>query len=210
VTWEAYLTNGFDDGLITDSPEGTRIPLGRGNFEDQNSSPAAVGRLAWSPAVGYEVGVSGHTGTWNVFMVDGTLVDERRSLSIGVVDGEVTVAGIRVSGEAALARINVPPGLGAIYASKQAGWYLDFARDFGSGWVRNAPGSTFTLKARLDAIDLDTDAVGQHTRQASAGVNFRPTSESVIKLEMVRGWSYDPFNNRSDFARILASFATYF
>ena len=210
VTWEAYLTNGFDDGLITNSPEGTRIPLGRGNFEDQNSSPAFVGRLAWSPSVGYEVGVSGHTGAWNVFMVDGTAVDERRRLSIGVIDGEVTVAGIRVSGEAALARINVPPGLGAIYASSQAGWYLDFARDFGSGWVRNAPGSTFTMKARLDAIDLDTDAVGQHTRQASAGVNFRPTSESVIKLEMVRGWSYDPFNNRSDFARLLASFATYF
>jgi len=210
VTWEAYLTNGFDDGLITDSPEGTRIPLGRGNFEDQNSSPAVVGRLAWSPSVGYEFGVSGHHGAWNVFMVDGTLVDEHRPLTISVFDGEVTVAGIRVSGEAALARISIPPGLVDVYASRQAGWYVDLARDFGSGWVRNAPGSNFTLKARLDAIDLDTDAVGHHTRQASAGVNFRPTSESVIKLEMVRGWSYDQFNNRSDFARLLASFATYF
>ena len=84
------------------------------------------------------------------------------------------------------------------------------ARDFGSGWVRTAPGSSFTLKARVDVIDLDTDAVGQHVRQAGAGINFRPTSESVIKLEVVRGWGYDPFNNRSDFARLLASFATYF
>jgi hypothetical protein len=210
VTWEAYLTNGFHDGMITASPEGTRIPLGRGNTEDQNSSPAFVGRVAWSPAIGYELGVSTHHGAWNVFTRDGTPIDERRDLTLGVVDGEVTIAGIRVSGEAALARADIPPGLRGTFASRQAGWYVDVARDFGSGWIRTAPGSSFTLKARLDAIDLDTEAVGQHVRQAGAGINFRPTSESVIKLEMVRGWGYDPFNNRSDFARLLASFATYF
>lgn len=210
VTWEAYLTNGFHDGLVTASPEGTRIPLGRGNTEDQNSSPAFVGRVAWSPSVGYELGVSGHHGAWNRFMVDGTQVDDRRDLTLGVIDGEVTVAGIRVSGEGAIARADIPPGLQGTYASRQAGWYVDMARDIGSGWIRNAPGSTFTLKARFDAIDLDADAVGQHVRQGGAGINFRPTSESVIKMELVRGWMYDRFNNRSDFARLLASFATYF
>jgi hypothetical protein len=210
VTWEAYLTNGFHDGLVTASEEGTRIPLGRGNTEDQNASPAFVGRVTWSPATGQELGLSGHHGAWNVFSVDGTAVDDRRNLTLGVVDAEVTVAGVRVSGEAALARAEIPPGLRGTYASRQAGWYVDIARDFGAGWVRTAPGSSFTLKARVDVIDLDTRAVGQHVRQAGAGLNFRPTSESVIKLEMVRGWSYDPFNNRSDFARLLASFATYF
>jgi hypothetical protein len=210
VTWEAYLTNGFHDGMITGSAEGTRIPLGRGNTEDQNSSPAFVGRLAWSPAVGYELGVSTHHGAWNVFTLDGATVDDRRNLTLGVIDGEVTLAGFRVSGEAAVARADIPPGLRGTYAARQAGWYVDVARDIGAGRIRTAPGSTFTLKARLDAIDLDTDAVGHHVRQAGAGINFRPTSESVIKMELVRGWSYDPFNNRSDFARLLASFATYF
>jgi len=210
LTWEAYMTNGFDDGLIVNSPEGTRIPLGRGNVEDQNSSPAFVGRLAWSPSVGMELGVSGHHGAWNVFRTEGTVVDERRNLSLGVVDGEVTIAGFRLSGEAALARADIPPGLAGIYASRQAGWYLDLVRNFGAGWVPTAPGSVFALKVRFDAIDLDSDAVGQHVRQASAGVNFRPTSESVIKFELVRGWRFDPFNNRSDFARVLGSFATYF
>jgi hypothetical protein len=210
ITWEAYLTNGFHDGLVTQSPEGTRIPLGRGNSEDQNSSPAFVGRLAWSPAVGYEVGISGHHGAWNQFSIDGTAVDERRDLTLGVFDAEVTVAGFRFSGEGALARADMPPGLRDTYATRQSGWYLDVARDIGSGLVRTAPGSTFTLKARFDAIDLDAEAVGQHVRQAGAGINFRPTSESVIKFELVRGWEYDRFNNRSDFARLLASFATYF
>ena len=210
LTWEAYLTNGFHDGMISNSPDGTRIPLGRGNTEDQNSSPALVSRVAWSPAVGYEFGLSGHHGAWNQFTIDGTQVDERRDLTIGVVDAEFTIAGIRISGEGALARADIPPGLRDTYASRQAGWYGEVARDIGTGWIRTAPGSTFTLKARFDAIDLDTEAVGHHVRQAGAGINFRPTSESVIKLELVRGWGYDQFNNRSDFARLLASFATYF
>ena len=210
LTWEAYLTNGFHDGIVTESSEGTRIPLGRGNFEDQNSSPASVGRIAWSPSVNMEFGVSGHHGAWNVFNADGSALDERRDLTLGVLDGELMVAGFRLSGEGAMARADIPPSLSDIYASRQAGWYLDIIRDFGAGWIGTAPDSHFSLKARLDAIDLDTDAVGHHTRQASAGVNFRPTSESVIKFELVRGWSYDRFNNRADFARVLASFATYF
>jgi hypothetical protein len=160
--------------------------------------------------VGYEVGVSGHHGAWNQFSIDGTEVDERRDLTLGVFDAEVTVAGFRFSGEGALARADIPPGLRGTYATRQAGWYLDVARDIGAGLIRTAPGSTFTLKARVDVIDLDADAVGQHVRQAGAGINFRPTSESVIKFELVRGWEYDRFNNRSDFARLLASFATYF
>ena len=210
LTWEAYLTNGFHDGLIHGSPDGTRIPLGRGNTEDQNASPAFVGRVAWSPSVGYEVGISGHHGAWNVFTLDGEQVDDRRNLTLGVLDGELTLAGVRVSGEAALARADIPPGLSGTYASKQAGFFVDVARYFGAGWVRTAPGSVFTLKARVDAVDFDSDAVGQHVRQVGAGINFRPTSESVVKTELVRGWSYDQFNNRGDFFRLLASFATYF
>jgi hypothetical protein len=210
LTWEAYLTNGFHDGLINSSPDGTRIPLGRGNTEDQNASPAFVGRVAWSPAVGYEIGFSGHHGAWNVFTLDGEQVDDRRNLTLGVVDGELTIAGVRISGEAALAHADIPPGLAGLYASKQAGFFVDVARDFGAGWLRTAPGSVFTLKARVDVVDFDTQAVGHHVRQAGAGINFRPTSESVIKTEIVRGWGYDPFNNRSDFVRLLASFATYF
>lgn len=210
VTWEAYLTNGFHDGLITASAEGTRIPLGRPNAHDQNASPAVVGRVAWSPSLALELGVSGHHGAWNVFTTGGEAVDDRRDLTLGVLDGELTIAGFRLSGEAALARVDIPPGLRGIYASRQAGWFLDLTRDVGAGVIRTAPGSVFTLKTRVDVIDLDTDAPGHHVRQVSGGVNFRPTSESVIKLELVRGWAYDQFNTRGDFAKLLASFATYF
>src|SRR5690606_17627356 len=40
ITYEVYAVNGFHDGLINDSPEGTRIPIGKRNANDNNNSPA--------------------------------------------------------------------------------------------------------------------------------------------------------------------------
>ncbi len=210
LTYELYAVNGFHDGLITDSPEGTRIPLGRRNFTDNNNSPAFVGRVAYSPRRGIEAGVSAHHGAYNVYRRDGIDVDERRNLTIWVADLEVVAAGFRLVGEAATAKIDIPPGLQGIYASRQRGLYLELLRPFGAGWVRTMPQSTFAAKLRIDMVDLDAALPGDSERQITLGLNFRPTSESVIKLDYARGRSRDRFNNPADVARFLLSVATYF
>ncbi|MDP1859818.1 MAG: hypothetical protein Q8K82_14190 [Gemmatimonadaceae bacterium] len=210
LTYELYATNGFNDGLITASAEGTRIPLGRDNLKDNNGSPALVGRLAWSPRAGYEIGFSAHRGAYNVFNQEGAAVDERRDVTISVVDAEATVVGVRLTAEAALAHVDVPAGLTGIYSSNQRGFFAEAVRDFGRGWVRTIPASVFALKARVDVVDFDTDLIGQSTSQLSVGVNFRPTQDSVVKLDYVRGRGRDRFNNLGEHAFLLASVATYF
>jgi hypothetical protein len=210
VTYELYATNGFHDGLITDSEDGTRIALGRGNFEDNNASPAFVGRVAVSPRVGFELGLSGHRGAYNVFDDEGTRVDERRDLTILAVDAEAAVFGVQVSGEAAIASIDVPSDLSGIYASRQRGAYVDAILPFGRGWVRTMPTSSFAAKARFDVVDFDTHRTGQSSAQLSVGLNFRPTQDSVVKLDFVRGRGRDEFNNLAEHARVLLSLATYF
>jgi hypothetical protein len=210
ITYEVYGTNGFHDGLITDSEEGTRIPLGRGNFEDNNGSPAVVGRVAWSPTVDYELGVSGHHGAYNVFNEEGTQIDERRDLSILVLDLEALLFGVRVNGEAALATIDVPASLSGIYAARQHGLYIEGVREIGRGWVRTMPTSAFALKARFDYVDFDARLPGQTAGQVTVGVNFRPTQDSVLKFDYVRGRGRDRFNNLAEHAFLLASLATYF
>ena len=57
---------------------------------------------------------------------------------------------------------------------------------------------------------IDVDRGGQTTGQISLGFNFRPTQDSVVKLDYVRGRDRDEFNNRSDHAFLLFSLATYF
>jgi hypothetical protein len=210
VTYEAYLTNGFHDGLITESEDGTRVPLGRHNFEDNNDSPAVVGRVAWSPAVGFEVGVSAHHGAYNTWSVDGSDVDEKRMLTIAVLDAEATVFGVRLTGEAARVRLDVPEGLQGIYASEQRGYYVEGVRDFWRGRIGTMRQSSFAAKARVDFVDFDTALAGSSTAQVSVGLNFRPTPDTVIKFDLVRGRGWDQFNNQGEHAFVLASLATYF
>ena len=210
LTYEVYATNGFHDGLISNAEDGTRIPAGRRNFEDNNGVPALVGRVAWSPRVGFEFGLSGHRGAYNVFDADGLEVDEQRRLSIVVADLEAQVLGIQVNGEVALATIDVAPELTGIFAERQRGLYVEGVREFGRGLVSTIPGSFFSAKLRFDAVDFDSERVGQSVEQITAGLNFRPTRDTAFKFDFVRGRSHDGFNNRADHAYLLASIATYF
>ena len=210
VTYEAYATNGFHDGLITGAEDGTRIPLGRGNFEDNNGSPAFVGRVAWSPRPSLELGISAHHGAYNVFEIEGVQVDDRRSATIAVLDFDAAIAGFKVQGEAATASVQIPPGLIGIYASSQRGAFVEVVREFGRGLVRTLPQSTFAAKLRWDTVDFNTAIPGDSQMQFTAGVNFRPTRESVLKFDFVRGRARDEFNNASERAGFLLSLATYF
>jgi hypothetical protein len=210
VTYELYLTNGFSDGLITDAEDGTRIPLGRNNFEDNNASPAMVGRLAFSRGVDHEIGISAHRGAYNQFAIEGVKIDDRRNLTITALDAETRVLGTTITAEGAIATIDVPPGLNGIYADRQHGFFVEGVRPFGRGLVRTMPQSAFAVKLRWDYVDFDTRRRGTSTAQLTAGLNFRPTAESVVKFDFVRGRGRDEFNNQSGFAKMLFSLATYF
>ena len=209
-TYEAYLTNGFHEGLILDSEDGTRIPLGRRNFEDNNGSPAIVGRLAWSPRFNYEIGFSAHHGAYNTFMLEGARVDQTRNLTLAAIDAEASVFGVRLTGEAARVKVNVPAGLEGIYASKQHGVYVEAVREFWRGRISTMRKSSFAAKVRWDYVDFNSDLDGTSIGQISAGFNFRPTEDSALKLDYVRGRGRDEFNNLGQHAFLLASIATYF
>ncbi len=209
ITYQVYAVNGFDDDLITVS-DGTRIPEGRRNFEDNNNSPSLVGRVAWSPRIGIELGASLHTGPYNVFQLDGMEIDQKRNLTIWVLDLEADFLGIRWEGEGGQARIDVPAGLLGIFAERQQGFYFQGMWDFGRQWIRTMPKSFFSVGARVDLLDLDADISGDSVKQISLGFNFRPTGETVFKFNYVRGRARDRFNNPSDFADFLFSVATYF
>ncbi|HVE77614.1 MAG TPA: hypothetical protein VNA89_02075, partial [Gemmatimonadaceae bacterium] len=146
----------------------------------------------------------------NTFNLEGARLDRRRNLTIGVADAEATVLGVRVSAEAARATLDVPEGLVGIYASEQRGIYVEGVRDFWRGRIRTMRQSTFALKARFDYVDFDTAIEGTSIAQITLGLNFRPTQDSAIKLDYVRGRGRDEFNNLGEHAFILASLATYF
>ena len=210
VTYELYAVNGFHDGVIADSPDGTRIPAGKGDARDNNASPAIVGRAAWSPTLGYEVGISAHHGAYNEFSAAGEPVASRHDLTIAAVDAQATVRGVELTGELVRARIELSPGLGGVYASAQRGMYVQGTYRFGRGWVHTMPSSFFEAGVRYDDVDFDTDVAGDSVRRGTLGLNFRVGEDAVLKLNYVRGRDRDRFNNLAETAAILFSVATYF
>jgi len=216
LTYEAYGVTGYDSNILESSAEGTRLPFGKSNREDQNASPAWVGRAEWSrrspgaAAPRMSAGLSGYHGAWNVFRIEGIDVDERRDVTVGVADLEAHVAGVRLAAEGALVRVGIPPGLAGLYASRQSGAFVELSRLFGRGFVRAMPGSFLTAVVRAEAVDFDRELPGDSQRAITTGLNFRPIPESCIKLAFTRGESRDRFNNLSANASWVFGLATYF
>jgi hypothetical protein len=137
-------------------------------------------------------------------------VDEKRSFGVAAFDVEQEVFGFRLLAEAHTAKIELPPALEGFYAQRQTGGYVELVRDVARGFQRGLPNSSLALKVRFDAVDFDRDLEGDAVNQISVGANYRPTPDTVIKFDFVRGRSWDRFNNMGEFAKLLASVATYF
>jgi hypothetical protein len=72
------------------------------------------------------------------------------------------------------------------------------------------PASAFAFGFRVEAVDFDADRRGDSVRRITGGIKFRPTPETAVKLDYVRGRGFDRFENPADHAAILLSVATYF
>jgi len=211
VTYELYLVNGLNDGVILGG-DGTSIPDGRPAAfeEDNNGSPAVVGRVAWLPDIGVELGVSMHTGAYNTYMVEGLSVDTRRSLTIVAVDAEYEWWVLSFKGEYARARVDVPTSLLGLYAQHQEGFYGQAMCTFMREVLPMFPQSSLSAGGRFDLIDLDTEVKGENTKRLSVGLNLHLVPETVLKLDYQHNWTLDRIGNETRRAVIQFGIATYF
>lgn len=210
LTYELYAVTGYQEALLLDSPDGTRLPAGRRNFEDANASPAWVGRVEWSPARAAAFGLSGYRGAYNRYRLGGLAIDQRRDVAVSVLDFELAHGGFTWSGEGARVEVEVPPTLAGLFAERQAGGWLLGAWRFGRGWIGAMPDSWFSVAVRGEVVDFDRSLPGDSRRALSLGFNFRPVAETVLKLGYERGETRDRFNNLSAFAALQLGLATYY
>ncbi|MBI2502379.1 MAG: hypothetical protein HYW07_03995 [Candidatus Latescibacteria bacterium] len=209
LTYEIYGVNGLGEGVLTGDPAGTRVPAGRGNFEDNNNHPSWVGRLGLSPVPALEVGLSAHRGPYNTWKADGLRIGERRDLNIWAVDWEGSWRQFEVLGEYGRVALDVPAE-SALFADSQQGFYLQLNSHWGRGLVKALPASVFTGIARYESVDFDLDREGNSQRRVTLGLNFRPEEDTVFKLDYQRNWVRDRFENQARGAALLFSAATYF
>jgi hypothetical protein len=210
VLWEADLVTGYDQGIVTGSPGGTRIPSGRNNYGDTNGLPAFVGRVALRSRSGHEMGLAAQSGIYNQTEQGGVHVDDARWVHVIVADGNTTWHGVRLFGEAAYAAIDVPPTLAALYAERQCGASVEAVRTLFDPLFHGWRGSALNVALRADAVDFDRSVQGDSRSRLSASLNHFSHPMAVTRL----GWYYeirrDRFNNPTPLAGVTFTAATYF
>lgn len=221
LTYDAYLSNGLGEGIITNDEGRTSLPAGKREeqfSEDNNGSPALSGRLAVQRRGLGELGLSWYGANYNDFRTEGVTVDESRRVSIAAVDFATSVGNLAIRGEAALARVQLPPDLSEVFAHQQHGVHLDLVLPVVQRRMLGSASATINLALRLEYLDLNVGRfsstgaeIGDELMAAVAGVSFRPTAGTVLKANYRRHTTRDLLGNpASQLGGYQLGFATYF
>lgn len=218
--YQLYLVNGLGNGIVNNAEGRTHIPSGRDEeafAEDNNGQPSVVGRVdVRRPGLG-SLGVAFYTGTYNTWRVEGDPVDDKRGVRILTLDVTSSVGPVALTGEAALAWIDIPEGLSELYGHRQAGAFLDVVYPFYTGSLGSLRDATVSAAARLEHADLNVGqfqdgggGLGDEQTAVALGLSLRPNSETVFKLNYRYHWQDDLLGNPSRLGGVQAGFATYF
>jgi hypothetical protein len=224
LSYMVTVTNGFKgldaagtsaitakDGLRKAAPQSDELADA---FEQINDQLAYAGRLAWSPILGSEVGVSAMEDTYDE---DGD--NDLRIMALdGTLDGKAVgwlPDPMELLGEAAWANVDrngfaqasgVADDMHGYYV--QANWHLD--PGFLERWRADGTVSQdahFTFVTRYDHVNLDT----YDMRRTTLGLNFRPNAhDTVYKLDYQLNDDSGSEQGLRDDDALLFSVATYF
>ncbi|NNE69693.1 MAG: hypothetical protein HKN29_04935 [Rhodothermales bacterium] len=218
--YQIYLVNGLGNGIVNNTEGRTDIPSGRDEeafAEDNNGEPAVVGRIeARLPRWG-TVGLAAYSGTYNTWRVEGDQVDDKRRVRLLTLDYAGSVGPVDLTGEAAMAWIDVPNGLSELFGDRQHGAFLDAVYPIHHGRVGAIQDATVSVAVRVEYADLNVGTfsgtggrIGDEETAVALGLSFRPHAETVFKMNYRYHWKSDLLGNPIRLAGVQAGFATYF
>lgn len=220
--YDVILTNGLKDEFT--SNDGIRGA--RGLFEDDdNHGKTVFGRLGLVPDTeGFLDALDlGASFAWGNLGDEGRGQHDLRGYAFDAAaksgpwefQGEWSHIGIDRADES---RPPAGPGgrLGPVRGL--GGWYAQALHRFRDDWVRRMPfadeSASVAVVLRLDRIDLNDRVRGAGERDDerawTIGVNYRPTTKTVIKLEYRKAESGAPGEDGKDRDLLALEFATYF
>jgi hypothetical protein len=207
---ELDVVTGYGHGVVDEAPDGTRVPAGRSGAGLEGRLPALVGRGEWRGAGGDALALSAYGGQYNQTRFAGVTIDHARFLGIATAEGDLTRAGFRFSGEAALVHVDVPPGLGGLFARDQAGGSLEVLRTLRQPLLAAWPHSALELAGRADAVDFDRALPGDSRERVSLSLNLRQLPQAVFRFGFYHEWRRDRFDNLVPAAGATAAASSYF
>lgn len=222
--YEAYLTNGFDNSIIDNEENKTFLPAAKENeerFEESNSGKAMfTGKIAIKNRKLGEIGFSYMGGVYNKFEDDGVTLDDERKLNVYAIDFNTKIkkTGTYIVGEAVFIDVDVPETYTQQYGDKQKGLFVDVVQPVLKTKVLNWDKAVLNLAARYDYVDWNVGKfnetgtnIGDHLNAVTPSVSFRPTAQTVFRINYRYQWQTDILNNpAAQKATWLFGFSTYF
>jgi len=222
--YEIYLTNGFNDRIIDNSSGRTSLPAAkqdRERFEESfNGVPLLTAKTAIRHLKFAEIGISYMGGVYNKFEDDGLVLDKKRSVHTYAIDMNTTLPKIRtyINAEWAWVQVDVPSTYTQQYANRQTGGFIDIVQPVYRKKVVGFENSVINTSCRFEYVDMNLGSfnetganIADHLIAIVHSISWRPTSQTVIRLNYRYEWEADILGNPySKTAGLQAGFSSYF
>jgi hypothetical protein len=206
--YEAFLTNGFDDKIIDNAESKTFLPASKENknrFEESaNGSPLFTGKVAVRNRRIGELGLSYMGGIYNKYQADGLVLDKKRSVNVFAIDFNTTLATINtyITAEWAWVNVDVPETYTEQFGRKQQGGFIDLVQPVIRKPVLGFDKSIINAALRLEYVDWNRgrfkssgDNIGDELFSIVPAISWRPTAQTVIRLNCRYNWQKDILGN---------------
>ena len=220
-TYETYLVNGLQEGIIANEENRTFLGAGKGEErfgKDNNGSPAFTTRLALKKIKVGEIGISGYIGNYNIFKKDGLTIDEKRSLFIGALDYNFFINKLNCLGEVALIKANISSDVGQNFGNSQWGLHTDLIYPLWQGTLFRWKNIIFNAAFRFEYLDYnggdfkETESnISDHIYSIMPGIGLRFSPNTLLRMNYRFQWNTDLFGNPpAKTAGFQFGFASYF
>jgi hypothetical protein len=222
--YEAYLTNGFDDRIISNTENKTFLPATRENpdrFEESfNGSPLLTGKVAVRNNKIGELGLSYMGGIYNKYQDDGLVFDKKRKVNIFAIDFNSTISKTKtfINGEWAWVKLDIPDTYTEQFGEKQQGGFIDFVQPIFKKSVLGFEKSVINAALRLEYVDWNKGKfistggnIADEIFSIVPAISWRPTAQTVLRLNYRYNWQKDILGNPpSKLAGFQFGVSTYF
>lgn len=222
--YEAYLTNGFDDAVISNPENRTSLAAGKLNverFEESNSGlPMFTGKLAMRNRKIGELGLSMMSGVYNKWQSDGIILDAKRKITAFALDFNTTFLNSRVSvlGELSKVYVDVPSAYDPAYGSEQFGGFVDIVGTVVQREIFGWEKAKINVGTRLEYADYNQgtfsetgDDISDHIWAVVPTIAFRPVGTTVLRFNYRYQQQTDLLGNPpANTGVIQFGFSTYF
>jgi hypothetical protein len=206
--YELYLTNGFDETIVNNAQNKTYLPATKASpdrFEESsNGQPLVTAKFAVRRSRIGEVGLSYMGGIYNKFKDDGIVIDDKRRLHVMAIDFNTTLPSIHtyIVGEWAWVNANVAESVGEQFGKNQYGGFVDIVQPVLKGRLLGFKDATVNIACRFEYVDWNVGSfqetggnIADDYTAIVPALSFRPTSQTVIRLNYRRAWQQDLLGN---------------